>query len=148
MRDSYHFQKNTDLITSSGKMSESCLSQLSKHGYQLVINLLPATDRRAIPDEQQIIESQGISYSFIPVDFKAPKQTDYQQFENVLSQHLDQKVHIHCAANYRASAFYAVFAYQHSVWSKQRAEQFILDIWQPKEHAVWQLFLQESGLFL
>jgi protein tyrosine phosphatase (PTP) superfamily phosphohydrolase (DUF442 family) len=148
MQNSYNFQQNSDLISSSGIMSELCLEQLSEQGYQLVINLLPASDQRAISDEQQIIESQGISYSFIPVDFKAPKQSDYQQFDNVLSQHLDKKVHIHCAANYRASAFYAVFAYQHSLWPKQRAEQFILDIWQPNEHAVWQLFLQENGLFL
>ena len=148
MQKCYHFRQNTDLITSSGAMAIECLNQLASLDYQVVINLLPDTDRRAIQNEKHIVESQHIAYFFIPVDFSKPQESDYQEFYGILTSNPLKKMHIHCAANYRASVFYAVYAFESQLWSKYQAESFIIDIWQPQQHLPWLDFLQNHNLFL
>ncbi len=148
MQKCYHFRQNTDLITSSGAITKDYIDTLANLDYQVVINLLPDSDRRALKDERRIIESQHIAYFFIPVEFSNPRESDYQLFCEILTSHPLEKIHIHCAANYRASAFYAVYAFENKQWSNHQAESFIVDIWQPKQHLPWLQFLQNHHLFL
>lgn len=147
MQTLYHFRQNTDLITSSGALTDEALPQLVALDYQLVINLLPDSNKNALADEQQRIESTGISYFYIPVDFTNPTEQQYQEFSKILNTHQSLKTHIHCAANFRASAFYAVYAFEAGQWSQQKAEAFITNIWQPQQYPIWWSFLKKHLLF-
>jgi hypothetical protein len=53
----------------------------------------------------------------------------------------EQKVHIHCAANFRVSAFYSLYQVTHGAWSVARASEFIADVWRPAEHPGWPEFI-------
>ena len=49
------------------------------------------------------------------------------------------KVFLHCAANYRASSFAALYAVRRLGWDRARAESFGARVWVP--NPVWRAFL-------
>jgi protein tyrosine phosphatase (PTP) superfamily phosphohydrolase (DUF442 family) len=146
MQGFYNFRENADFISSSGAITENGLASLVTQGYQLIINLLPDSSEKALMNEQELAESGNIKYFYIPVDFNHPLETDYLQFVDILKANPNQKIHIHCACNYRASAFYAVYAFENNLLSKDEALAFIADIWQPAEFPVWASFLHMHHL--
>lgn len=141
--NSYNFRRASDLVTTSGVVGTNRLKGLAPEGYEMVINLLPDSSEYAVENEADIVESQGVEYVYIPVDFKSPTLNDYDRFAAVLDQAKGRKVHIHCAANYRVSAFYALYAESTGLWSSAKAREFIHGLWQPQEHEGWPGFIAE-----
>ncbi len=146
MQGFYNFRKISDYISSSGAITADGLEWLVRQGYQLLINLLPDGNENALTNEQQLAESKNITYFSIPVDFNNPLENDYLQFVEILNAYPNQKIHIHCAANYRASAFYSVYAFENEQWTREQALAYISDIWQPEHFPVWSSFLQKHRL--
>lgn len=140
---SYNFRKIHDRLTTSGTVHPDDLKMLAFQGYEVVVNLMPDASEYAVADERKIVQSQGLEYIYIPVDFKQPKRSDFAEFSAALDRVSDKKVHIHCAANYRVSAFYALYAAINGCWSHDRAWKFIYDVWQPAEHSGWSEFITD-----
>ncbi len=138
---SYNFRKIHDKLTTSGTVYPNCLNTLASQGYEVVVNLMPDSSDHAVPGERMTVESQGLEYIYIPVDFKQPKRSDFAEFSDALDRTSEKKVHIHCAANYRVSSFYALYADINGYWSHDRAWEFIHDVWQPTEHPGWPEFI-------
>lgn len=141
IENSYNFKRVDALVTTSGAVGPNRLKDLGPEGYDVVINLLPNESEYAVDNEQEIVEEQGIKYVHIPVDFKNPTLADYDQFVSALEEAKERKVHIHCAANYRVSAFYALYAEARRVWSRTEAQEFINALWQPEAHPAWPEFI-------
>ena len=138
---SYNFRRITERLTTSGIVRPDVLKALRAQGYEAVVNLLPDSSEHAIPNERDIVESQGIEYIHIPVDFKQPTSTDFLKFSEVLDRVHEKKVHVHCAANYRVSAFYSLYLVSRDIWSEEQAMELIRSIWQPTEHPAWSEFI-------
>jgi protein tyrosine phosphatase (PTP) superfamily phosphohydrolase (DUF442 family) len=117
------------------------LQSLRADGFEAVINLLPETSRYAIAAERALVEQQGLLYIQIPVQFDRPTQQNYQDFVAAMDQTSGLKTLVHCAANYRASAFYAIYASQYYGWSQRQAQEFIESVWRPAEHPPWAEFI-------
>ncbi len=140
---SYNFRKISDELTTSGVVGAEGLKKLATQGYEGVVNLLPDSSEHAVPDERDIVESQGIEYVYIPVDFRTPARSDFARFSEALDRLADRKIHIHCAANYRVSAFYSLYEVSRGRWSRDQATDFIHDTWQPAEYPGWSEFIDE-----
>ncbi len=140
---SYNFRRINDKLTTSGIVRPDELKMLAAQGYEVVVNLLPDTNDHATPGEREIVEAQGIEYIHIPVDFKQPKRLDFEKFSAALDQVGEKKVHVHCAANYRVSAFYSLYQVRAGRWSVDQANEFMRDIWKPEEHPGWSEFIAE-----
>lgn len=136
-----NFRAISESTSTAGELSREQLAELGTCGYQVVINLLPPENDHALQDEQAIVEAQGLVYYCIPVNFAAPRQSDYYAFVQVMNACEGKKLMIHCAANYRVSVFYAIYAYEHLGWTAERAGQHIRSVWQPKENPPWSIFL-------
>ncbi|MCB1687701.1 MAG: protein tyrosine phosphatase family protein [Halioglobus sp.] len=147
--EAYNYKKVSDTTCTAGRLSEQQLGILKQEGYEAVINLLPDDSQYALPGERELIEQQGLDYQYIPVDFGAPQERDYSEFERALQALGDRKAMIHCAANYRVSAFYAIYAHRNLGWSSQKSGEHIASLWNPAEHPPWDTFiarmLQVSG---
>lgn len=141
IESSYNFRRINERLTTSGVVPEEGLTALATQGYDVVINLLPETSEFAVPNERAIVESQKIEYINIPVDFKQPTQTDFEKFTAALDRVRDKKIHIHCAVNYRVSAFYSLYEFKRGNFSAGQVNKFIGDIWQPIEHPGWDEFI-------
>ncbi len=143
IKDSYNFRMISGSLTTSGVVGADRLEALASQSYEVVVNLLPDSSEHAVSNEQDIVESQRIEYIYIPVDFKAPGRADFTRFSEALDRLSDSKIHIHCAANYRVSAFYSIYAASRGHWSTDQATDFIHSVWRPADYPGWSEFIDE-----
>lgn len=141
---SFNFRRVSDRVTTSGVVGDQRLANLKAQGYGALINLLPDQSEYAVADEGQIATSQGLRYVYIPVDFAAPTQADFDAFVQAMDAVGDKPVHVHCAANFRVSAFYSLYAMKKGLWTQAQADEFISGLWNPAEHPAWAAFIAEE----
>jgi len=138
---SLNFRRVSDTVTTSGSVGVAELGELRAKGYDVVVNLLPDTSEYAAPGEAAIVQGQNLGYVLIPVDFAAPTHDDFDAFAAAMDANAEKKVHIHCAANYRVSAFYSLYAMRKGWWTAEQADAHIRDVWRPEEYPVWEAFI-------
>ena len=138
---SYNFRRINEALTTSGMVTPEQLASLRSEGYDAVINLLPDDSEYAVATEASIVHDQGLDYVSIPVDFAAPTSADFDAFTKAMDDHDGQKVHVHCAANYRVSAFYGLYALRKGLRTVAEADELAQEIWDPAEHPTWAAFI-------
>ncbi|MEO8395698.1 MAG: protein tyrosine phosphatase family protein [Chloroflexota bacterium] len=133
-------QVNEQLLT-SGQPTEDQLRFASSNGFARVINLAPFEPGRSLPDEAGLVRSLNMTYINIPVVWTDPKQSDFEVFEQTMSQLPDSKTLLHCVANFRVTAFYSLYAQKHLGWSEEQAATFRAKIWQGSNNPIWNDFI-------
>ena len=131
-----NYVKINELISTSGQPKIEELELIANEGFEVVINLAVPTTSNALENEDKIVSSLNMSYIHIPVDFENPKISDLKLFLNILQALGANKVLIHCAKNYRVSAFMYVY---HKYILKSPFENIDLSIfeeWSPPK--IWQ----------
>ena len=131
-----NYVKINELISTSGQPKIEELELIANEGFEVVINLAVATTSNALENEDKIVSSLNMSYIYIPVDFENPKISDLKLFLNVLQALGANKVWIHCAKNYRVSAFMYVYHKYILHTPFEQIDLSIFDMWQPS--LVWQ----------
>ena len=131
----YNWRRLDAHITTSGQPTEAHLAALAESGVRIVINLAPHNHRHALPDEAASVAALGMRYIYIPVDFAAPTEADFAAFCAALEAAGTDPLHVHCAANYRVSAFF--YRYRRDVLGMDAAQARVdmEDVWQPT--GVW-----------
>ena len=131
-----NYVKINELISTSGQPKIEELELIANEGFEVVINLAVATTSNALENEDKIVSSLNMSYIHIPVDFENPKISDLKLFLNILQALGANKVLIHCAKNYRVSAFMYVYHKYILHTPFEQIDLSIFDMWQPS--LVWQ----------
>ncbi len=141
IEDSYNFRRIDESLTTSGLVSVAQLNDLRSEGYDAVINLLPDSYEHAVAEEARIVRDQGLDYVYIPVDFEAPTHADFEAFAAAMDARPGQHIHVHCAANYRVSAFYSLYALRNGLCTEDEANEIVQDVWNPAEYPPWMAFI-------
>ena len=128
--------KINELISTSGQLKIEEFEIIANEGFEVVINLAVPTTSNSLENEDKIVASLNMSYIHIPVDFENPKISDLKLFLNILQALGANKVWIHCAKNYRVSAFMYVYHKYILHTPFEQIDLSIFDIWQPS--LVWQ----------
>lgn len=144
VQQAYNFRQASELVATSGIINEQQLMLLAPEGYKAVISLLPDDSEYAIENEQEIVEKQGLDYRYIPVDFADPTTENYATFVAAMEEFKGEKIIIHCAANFRVSAFFSVYAHHNFGWSLEQVEEFMGSLWKPADFPPWQNFIDEQ----
>ena len=131
-----NYVKINELISTSGQPKIGELELIANEGFEVVINLAVPTTSNALENEDKIVSSLNMSYIHIPVDFENPKISDLKQFLNILQALGANKVWIHCAKNYRVSAFMYVYHKYILHTPFEEIDLSIFDKWQPS--LIWQ----------
>lgn len=131
-----NYVKINELISTSGQPKIGELELIANEGFEVVINLAVPTTSNALENEDKIVSSLNMSYIHIPVDFENPKLSDLKLFLNILQALGANKVWIHCAKNYRVSAFMYVYHKYILHTPFEQIDLSIFDKWQPS--LVWQ----------
>ncbi len=131
-----NYVKINELISTSGQPKVEELELIANEGFEVVINLAVPTTSNALENEDKIVSSLNMSYIHIPVDFENPKISDLKLFLNILQALGANKVWIHCAKNYRVSAFMYVYHKYILHTPFEEIDLSIFEKWQPS--LVWQ----------
>src|SRR5262245_2015958 len=144
IEDAYNFRRVNDRLTTSGAVSRAQLCALRSEGYDTVINLLTESHDLAVAGEAHILQEQGVDYVYIPVDFDAPTRAHLESFSDAMDARVGQKIHVHCAANYRVSAFYSLYALRKGLVDEAAARRLVSDLWNPSEYPAWRKFIADE----
>lgn len=139
-----NYRRIDDRVTTSGAVPLEVLDTLGTAGYEAVINLMPDDSEWAVPGEAASVTGQGLGYVYLPVDFTAPTTADLDAFVAAMDDNEGKVVHVHCAANYRVSAFYALYAQRKGIWTAEQAAAHIDDVWGTDDYPVWRAFVAEE----
>ena len=142
MSNIYNFQKVSDTLACAGQPREGQLASIAEDGYEVIINLGLADGKYALADEAGSVKALGLTYYHIPVQFDNPQLDELTTFIADMQQHDGEKILVHCAANYRASAFTGLYLFAEGKMNEDEMQEFIEAVWQPD--AVWQQFIGES----
>jgi protein tyrosine phosphatase (PTP) superfamily phosphohydrolase (DUF442 family) len=138
-----NYRKVGDQLITGGQPTEQQLRDAADEGVRTVINLATLDPRYALADEAGLVQSLGMAYHHIPVDWENPLPSDFAAFEQVIQTLPAGTTLIHCAANYRVTAFYALYALKHLGWSEGQAEAFRASIWQGSDYPIWERFIAD-----
>jgi protein tyrosine phosphatase (PTP) superfamily phosphohydrolase (DUF442 family) len=139
--DIRNFVAVSERLATGGQPSEQQVRELSAAGFEVIVNLGLLDPRYCLTDEAGLVESLGVSYHHVPVDFTAPQADDLEKFFDVMDSSSDKKVFVHCAANYRVSSFVALYGQAKLGWSGTEADGHIRRVWQPNE--TWAAFIEK-----
>jgi protein tyrosine phosphatase (PTP) superfamily phosphohydrolase (DUF442 family) len=131
-------------LVTAGQPTRESLEGLKSHGYAAVIYLAPGDSRDAIPDEAQILKSQGIEFVHVPIPWQAPEAKHLAATAEALNRLKGRKVLVHCQMNMRVSA--VTFLYR-TIYAKEDPAKAWVDVkkvWTPKDQ--WATFVDQQLL--
>lgn len=100
---------------------------------RLVLNLAMSDSDFSLPDERHLVESLGMDFVHIPVPFSDPTIEHFLRFERELLLRHEHSVLIHCAYNWRASSFAALYAERHLGWTREQVDTLRRALWSPDD---------------
>lgn len=146
MSDIYNFKQVSNLLACAGQPREEQLQSIADDGYKVVINLGLADGKYALTNEAASVAKLGLSYHHLPIIFDDPQLSELVDFITLMNEHSHQKTLVHCAANYRASAFTGLYLFSADILNQDEMQQFIEDVWQPD--GIWQQFIDDAVVWL
>ena len=143
MKDIYNVLFYHEQLSSSGMPTPEQMEGVAEAGIKLVINLAPHDVPNAIPSEAELVRSLGMEYINIPVNWSTPTRDGLNLFMDAMDANSDKKVHVHCEANFRASAFILIYRVLRLDWKKEDAFKVMHSIWDEDAYPVWKMFIED-----
>ena len=131
------YHQVSDLLASSGSVKIGDLPALKAAGFKHIVGLVPG-DYSALA---QAAKSHGMTYHHIPVEWKNPQLSEFQQMVEAIGPDNAEKTLIHCKLNWRASSFTYLYRVTQLGISEQQAEKDLQKIWNP--HQGWDTFIDQ-----
>lgn len=137
-----NYVENTPRISSAGMPTRSQVGAIANAGFDVVINLAPATALGAHADEDALAAQHGMRYFNVAVDFASPQQEDFEQFVRILREQRGRRIMVHCQMNMRASTFVFLYRAIELREDPDQAYDDVLRVWQPARQ--WRDFMRET----
>lgn len=139
LTDIYNYYPMPDGLGSSGQPTSTQFADIRAAGFDVVLNLAMPTSDNALAEEGRLVSETGMTYVHIPVPWEAPNSEHLKQFFAVLDamRTQEQQVWVHCAANYRASAFVYKYLTLKRGLSAKQASTPLLTQWLPQMDENW-----------
>ena len=142
-QDIYNYRFVNNQLITGGQPTEEQVKSAAAEGFKTIINLATIDPRHSLADEAGLVRSLGMTYYHIPVEWGNPQESDFDEFEQVFKQVAGNKTLLHCAANFRVTAFYSLYAMKNLGWSQTQAEEFRASIWKGSNYPIWEQFIRE-----
>src|SRR5688500_10896985 len=129
LKNLYNFLSLSDDLFTGGMPTVDQLEDAAQQGVQVVINLAPHTVIDALPKEEELVTSLGMQYINIPVVWNTPTRDGLDRFMDAMDENRGKKILIHCQANFRATAFMALYRILRLGWNMEDAMKGMDMIW-------------------
>ena len=137
----YNYREISSALATGGQPDEHQLHDIAEAGYEVVINLGLVGAGYSVTNEQELIESKGMQYIHIPVNFDAPEKDKYYEFASLFKALSNKRVFIHCAANKRVSVFLALYRITEEQMPIKKAMEELNSMWEPND--IWITYMKE-----
>jgi protein tyrosine phosphatase (PTP) superfamily phosphohydrolase (DUF442 family) len=142
LKDILNFLPLSETLLSGGMPTLEQMADVANAGVQLVVNLAPYDAASDLQDEAALVESRGMEYLNIPVEWDSPRPQDLQAFMDAMDRNANKKILVHCRANYRATGFITLYRVLRLGWEPAEAFEDLRRIWRPEEYPVWEAFIK------
>jgi uncharacterized protein (TIGR01244 family) len=140
LSESRNFREVDERLLTAGQPNEAQLADAARQGVQVVINLALHDDPRySLADEAGCVRGLGMDYVHIPVRFNAPTEENLRAFIAAMDAHSGKTILVHCAANYRVTAFVGLYRVLCEGWTADKAFEPMRSVWEPDP--VWTQFI-------
>ena len=144
MNDIYNYLYYHERLSSSGMPTAEQVKSVAHAGVELVINLAPHDVPNALPNETELVSSLGMEYINIPVNWNTPTRDGLNIFMDAMATNSERKIHVHCEANFRASAFITMYRILRLGWESEKAFDVMHTIWDEDAYPVWKMFIEDA----
>lgn len=144
MKDIYNYLYYDENLSSSGMPDPDQMKQVAEAGVQVVINLAPHDVPQALPNEKSLVESMDMEYIHIPVNWGTPTRNGLNIFMDEMDANRGKKIHVHCEANFRASAFIAIYRILRLGWKADDAFEMMHKVWDEDAYPIWKMFIEDA----
>jgi len=140
LSETRNFRQVGESLLTAGQPNEAQLADAARQGVKVVINLALHDDPRySLADEAGCVRALGMDYVHIPVQFNAPTAENLRAFIAAMGAHKGEKILVHCAANYRVTAFVGLYRVLCEDWAPDKAFEPMRSVWEPD--VVWKQFI-------
>lgn len=142
MNNILNYIKINENISTAGQPTKEQFQLIKDENFEIVINLALSSATNALENEDRVVTELGMTYIHIPVDFEKPKLSDAKQFLLLLQAFEGKKVFVHCAKNYRVTAF--IYLYHKHILNTHfdNINLSMFEEWSPNEN--WQNLMKSS----
>ena len=144
LEDIYNFLPLSENLFTGGMPTAEQLSDAAQRGVHLVINLAPHEVSNALPGETELVTSLGMQYVNIPVIWNTPTKDGLDRFMDAMDENPGKKILVHCQANFRATAFVALYRILRQGWNAEKAMEGMHQIWDAEDYPIWKMFIEEN----
>jgi protein tyrosine phosphatase (PTP) superfamily phosphohydrolase (DUF442 family) len=142
--DIYNFLSLSENLFTGGMPSIEQLQEAAQRGVELVINLAPHEVSNALPNETELVTSLRMQYINIPVIWNTPTKDGLDRFMDTMDENKGKKILVHCQANFRATAFVALYRILRQGWNAEDAMAGMHKIWDAEDYPIWKMFIEEN----
>ena len=139
-----NFLPLSETLFTGGMPKAEQLTDAAQQGVEVVINLAPHDVHDALPNEAELVNSLGMKYINIPVNWNAPTKAGFDRFVAVMEENQGRKIFVHCQANFRASAFASMYRILRQGWKPDDALNMMHKIWNEKDYPIWKMFIEDT----
>lgn len=139
-----NFLALSENVFTGGMPNQEQLADAAQRGVELVINLAPHEVLNALPNETEIVTSMGMQYINIPVIWTTPTKDGLDRFMDIMDENKDKRILVHCQANFRATAFMALYRILRQGWNADEAMEGMHQIWDTEDYPIWKMFIEEN----
>ena len=139
-----NFHLITNTIGIAGQPTKTQFADIKNANFSVVVNLAMPDSTNALPDEGSVVSSLDMTYVHIPVPWGTPSASHVKKFFGVMDalEGKGEKVFVHCAANYRASAFTYKYLTLRKGVSSAKATSPLLSRWLPEMDGNWRSIMR------
>lgn len=148
LEDIRNYREYSPTFASAGQPTEEQFDAVQAAGFERVIYIAFSNSRGALAGEDAVVKELGMDFLHIPVIWDAPTRSDFYTFAAAMQREPGKKTLLHCAANYRASAFAFLYRVIYEDVPVAQAKADMNDVWQPNDTWRRLIFdlLEENGI--
>ncbi|MDC7233872.1 MAG: protein tyrosine phosphatase family protein [Spirochaetales bacterium] len=139
-----NFFKVSESVATGAQPPVEGLQELKEAGYTAVLNLSPRSTPNYLPQEAEIVESQGMDYVHYPVDCSHLKKNHYTMFSKIMQGFSDARVFIHCGGNIKSSNLMHMYNVLESDMDEKDSYNELLKVQTPEEK--WIRYFRDFGM--
>ena len=108
-------------LMTGGQPSERAFGVIAKNGFRTVLNLRAASEGIDPARDRAAAEREGMRYLHIPVESRAPRDEQAEEFVRVVRDESNHPIFVHCATANRVGAFMLIYRVLEDGWGEERA---------------------------